>query len=101
MVIVTLSAYLPSLRPPACEDNFCPSATGSQNLIFYSGLYLIAFGSGGVKSSLLPFGAFQFDDEDPVEREKRGSFFKWFYFCNNVGALISSTLIVWVQENIS
>ena len=35
-----------------------------------SGLYLIAFGRVGVKSSLLPFGACQFDDENPVDREK-------------------------------
>ncbi|XP_017699763.2 protein NRT1/ PTR FAMILY 8.3-like [Phoenix dactylifera] len=100
MVVITLSASLRPLKPPPCEGNSCPSATLVQKIAFYSGLYLIAFGSGGVKSSLLPLGADQFDDENPAERMKQGSFFNWFYFCINVGALTSSTLIVWIQENV-
>ncbi|KAG1361986.1 putative protein NRT1/ PTR FAMILY 8.3 [Cocos nucifera] len=100
MVIITLSASLQSLKPRPCEGNSCPSATQVQKIVFYSGLYLIAFSSGGVKSSLLPLGADQFDDENPAERTKQGSFFNWFYFCINVGALTSSTLIVWIQEHV-
>ncbi|XP_072956611.1 protein NRT1/ PTR FAMILY 8.3-like [Typha angustifolia] len=100
MATVTLSALLPSLKPPPCDGNSCPSATGAQKLFFFFGLYLIAFGSGGVKSSLLPLGAHQFDEENPAERVKQSSFFNWFYFCINVGALVSSTLIVWIQENV-
>ncbi|KAJ4710205.1 protein NRT1/ PTR FAMILY 8.3-like [Melia azedarach] len=40
-----------------------------------------------------------FDDTDPRERVKKGSFFNWFYFCINIGALISSSILVWIQEN--
>lgn len=101
MLIITLSASLSSLKPLPCEGNFCPSASKSQNFVFFSGLYLVAFGSGGVKSSLLPLGAYQFDDDNQVQREKREYFFNCFYFCSTIGSLISSTLIVWVQENIS
>jgi MFS family permease len=45
------------------------------------------------------FGADQFDDTDPQERIKKGSFFNWFYFSINIGALVSSSFIVWIQEN--
>lgn len=100
MIIITLSAYLQSLKPPSCKGNSCPSATEVQKIVFYSGLYLIAFGSGGVKSSLLPLGADQFNDENSAETTKQGSFFNWFYFCINAGALTSSALIVWTQENV-
>lgn len=69
--------------------------------VFFSGLYLIAFGSGGVRSALLPFGADQFSDgENPVEMRKKVSFFSMFYVCSMLGVLIAGTLIVWIQENI-
>ncbi|MQL85469.1 hypothetical protein Taro_017995 [Colocasia esculenta] len=87
MVLITLSASLPSPTTP-------------QRFIFYTGLYLVAFGSGGIKSSLLPLGADHFSGDNPKQREKKASFFNWFYFCMNVGAFTSSTLIVWVQENV-
>ncbi|MQL85468.1 hypothetical protein Taro_017994 [Colocasia esculenta] len=79
MTVVTLSACLPSLRPPSCQANLCPSATATQEIVLLSGLYLVAFGSGGVKSSLCPHGADQFHDENPADREKKASFFSSFY----------------------
>ncbi|MQL85463.1 hypothetical protein Taro_017993, partial [Colocasia esculenta] len=101
MVVVTLSAFLPSLRPPPCQGNFCPSATTIQYLVLLGGLYLVAFGSGGVKSSLLPLGADQFHDKNPIDRERKASFFSYFYLCITVGNLVASTLVVWIQENLS
>ncbi|RWR86831.1 Proton-dependent oligopeptide transporter family [Cinnamomum micranthum f. kanehirae] len=100
MIIVTLSASITFLKPPSCEEFSCPSANEAQKLVFFSGLYLVAFGSGGLKTSLLPMGADQFEDGNPIEMEKKGSFFNWFYFSVNVGALLSSTFIVWIEENV-
>ncbi|KAJ0970879.1 hypothetical protein J5N97_018838 [Dioscorea zingiberensis] len=100
MGTITLAASIPSLKPPSCLGNSCPPASDFQKFFFYSGLYLIAFGSGGVKSSLLPLGADQFDDDNPTEAQKKGSFFNYFYFCLNAGALASSTAIVWIQQNV-
>uniref|UniRef100_A0A1D1Y5D9 Peptide transporter PTR2 n=1 Tax=Anthurium amnicola TaxID=1678845 RepID=A0A1D1Y5D9_9ARAE len=101
MITVTLSGFLPYLRPPPCEGNLCPPATTAQNLVLFCGLYLVAFGSGGVKSSLLPFGADQFHDENPVDRERQASFFSLFYLCIIIGSLVASSLVVWIQENLS
>ncbi|CAH1427945.1 unnamed protein product [Lactuca virosa] len=99
MCTLTLSASIPSLKPIECVGPTCPPATPSQYLFFFSGLYLIALGTGGIKPCVSSFGADQFDDTDPKERVTKGSFFNWFYFSINIGALISSSLIVWIQDN--
>ncbi|KAL0326779.1 UNVERIFIED_CONTAM: protein NRT1/ PTR FAMILY 8.3 [Sesamum angustifolium] len=99
MCTLTLSATVPSFKPPECVDSICPSATPAQYAIFFFGLYLIALGTGGIKPCVSSFGADQFDDTDSVERVKKGSFFNWFYFSINIGALVSSSLIVWIQDN--
>ncbi|KAI3719899.1 hypothetical protein L6452_20805 [Arctium lappa] len=99
MCTLTLSASIPSLKPVECVDVVCPSATPSQYAFFFTGLYLIALGTGGIKPCVSSFGADQFDDTDPKERVSKGSFFNWFYFSINIGALVSGTLVVWVQEN--
>ncbi|XP_076908832.1 protein NRT1/ PTR FAMILY 8.3-like [Bidens hawaiensis] len=101
MCTLTLSASVPSLKPAECVGlgNNCPSATPSQYAVFFSGLYLIALGTGGIKPCVSSFGADQFDDTDSKERVSKGSFFNWFYFSINIGALVSSSLIVWIQDN--
>ncbi|GMP92698.1 hypothetical protein CsSME_00042810 [Camellia sinensis var. sinensis] len=99
MCILTLTATVPALKPAECVDSLCPPATPAQYLLFYLGLYLIALGTGGIKPCVSSFGADQFDDTDPKERAKKGSFFNWFYFSINLGALASTILIVWIQEN--
>jgi peptide/histidine transporter 3/4 len=61
---------------------------------------MIALGAGGIKPCVSPFGADQFDDTDPTERVKQGSFFNWCYFCISIGSFTSGTLIVWLQDNL-
>ncbi|CAM0872167.1 unnamed protein product [Alopecurus aequalis] len=97
--VLTLSASLPVLQPPSCSGSVCPEASLLQNGTFFLGLYMIALGTGGIKPCVSSFGADQFDDSDPTERVKQGSFFNWFYFCINAGAFISGTVIVWIQDN--
>ncbi|WOL14197.1 protein NRT1/ PTR FAMILY 8.3-like [Canna indica] len=99
MSTLTLSASIPAFKPPACVGSICPEASVYQYAVFFVGLYLIALGTGGIKPCVSSFGADQFDDTDPRERVKKGSFFNWFYFSINIGALISSSFLVWVQDN--
>jgi peptide/histidine transporter 3/4 len=103
MALLTLSASLPVLKPAACAGvaaALCSPATTVQYAVFFTGLYLIALGTGGIKPCVSSFGADQFDDTDPRERVRKASFFNWFYFSINIGSFISSTLLVWVQENV-
>ncbi|KAF7049828.1 hypothetical protein CFC21_058295 [Triticum aestivum] len=99
LAVLTLSASLPALQPPSCFGSVCPESSLLQNGTFFLGLYMIALGTGGIKPCVSSFGADQFDDSDPTERVKQGSFFNWFYFCINIGALVAGTVIVWIQDN--
>ncbi|XP_065008179.1 protein NRT1/ PTR FAMILY 8.3-like [Musa acuminata AAA Group] len=96
MITITSAAFSASSKLYKCEGGSCQTASS----LLFCGLYLVAIGSGGVKAALLPFGAEQFDDENPLEREKKGAFFGWFYLCITLGALTSGIFIVWIQENI-
>ncbi|CAN0926361.1 Protein NRT1/ PTR FAMILY 8.1 [Linum grandiflorum] len=100
MTLLTMSASLHALKP-TCNDstNVC-HPTASQTSVFFLGLYLIALGTGGIKPCVSSFGADQFDDSDEEEKKKKGSFFNWFYFSINIGALVASSVLVWVQTNV-
>ncbi|CAM0872168.1 unnamed protein product [Alopecurus aequalis] len=99
LAILTLSASLPALQPPSCSRSGCPEESLLQNGAFFLGLYMVALGTGGIKPCVSSFGAEQFDDSDPIERVKQGSFFNWFYFSINIGSFIAGTVIVWIQDN--
>ncbi|ONK60139.1 uncharacterized protein A4U43_C08F14800 [Asparagus officinalis] len=99
MLSLTVSASVPALKPPHCIGFACPEPSTFQSAIFFFSLYLIALGTGGIKPCVSSFGADQFDDTDPRERPGKGSFFNWFYFCINIGAFISGTFLVWIQDN--
>ncbi|CAN6276797.1 unnamed protein product [Urochloa humidicola] len=103
MAVVTTSATLPSLRPPPCSHGgaaaHCVPATPAQRLVFFSGIYLCAVGTGGAKAAIVSFGAEQFDDGS--ERERKASYFSWFYGVGNLAVLASGTLLVWVEEELS
>jgi MFS family permease len=79
----------------------CPSPEGTQNVIFFSGLYLAAAGCGGARSALLPLGADQFNNDNGLDMQKRRDFFSLFYICVIIGVITAGTIVVWVQENVS
>lgn len=99
MVLITGATFVPSTSV-LCDVSSCLSH-GTENLIFFVGLYLTAVGCGGVRSALLPFGANQFSNEHNLDIKKRRNFFSWFYICVIFGVITSGTIIVWVQENVS
>ncbi|MCL7040941.1 hypothetical protein MKW94_006227 [Papaver nudicaule] len=99
MTLLTLSASVPGLKPSCDSKGACSASTG-QTWAFFVPLYLIALGTGGIKPCVSSFGADQFDDTHEVEKAKKKSYFNWFYFSINVGALIASSVLVWVQMNV-
>ncbi|XP_027334617.1 protein NRT1/ PTR FAMILY 8.1-like [Abrus precatorius] len=101
MTLLTLSASVSGMKP-TCHghgDENC-HATNGQSAVCFVALYLIALGTGGIKPCVSSYGADQFDDADPVEQQHKSSFFNWFYFSINIGALIASSLLVWIQDNV-
>jgi len=100
MTLLTLSASVPGMKPTCDPQENC-HATEGQRAICFVALYLIALGTGGIKPCVSSFGADQFDDADKAEKEHKSSFFNWFYFSINVGALVAASLLVWVQTTVS
>lgn len=100
MAILTTSSSLSSLlpSPQLNSDSVSPQPKLYEYLLFFTSLYMIAIGAGGIKPCVSAFGADQFDETDPMERSSKGSFFNWFYFCINLGSLASTTGLVYLQQ---
>lgn len=99
MTLLTLSATVSALKPTCYGEDNC-HATDTQAAVCFLALYLIALGTGGIKPCVSSYGADQFDDTDEVEKKRKASFFNWFYFSINIGALIAGSLLVWIQDNV-
>ncbi|XP_077233105.1 protein NRT1/ PTR FAMILY 4.5-like [Tasmannia lanceolata] len=105
-LLLTLQAHFHTLRPRPCKGlninntNHCDVATVGQSAILYSGLYLVALGTSGVKAGLPSLGADQFDERDPKEAALLSSFFNWFIFSLTIGAAVGVTFVVWISDNI-
>lgn len=62
---------------------------------FIVALVFLAFGTGGIKANVSPFGADQVREHGPGAIQR---FFNWFYWFINIGSFISFTLVVYVQQ---
>ncbi|CAN0922180.1 Protein NRT1/ PTR FAMILY 4.3 [Linum grandiflorum] len=103
--VLTFQAHFEQLRPTPCNGaqltnpSQCDSATTGQSAVLYVGLYLIAFGAGGLRAALPALGADQFDPKNPKEAPQISNFFNWFFLSLVVGAIVGVTVIVWIGEN--
>lgn len=68
--------------------------------ILYLSLYLIALGTGGLKSSVSGFGTDQFDDKDEKEKTQKEYFFNRFFFFISMGTLMAVTVLVYIQDKV-
>lgn len=98
-MILVLSATLPLISTTLVALPAWTDTDSSQYIIFFVGLYMVAVGYGVQSPCVTSFGADQFDDTDEEEKTKKSSFFNWNHFIVNAGALISGTIIVWIQDH--
>ncbi|XP_058179398.1 protein NRT1/ PTR FAMILY 4.6-like isoform X1 [Rhododendron vialii] len=103
LLILTLQAHMRSLKPPICTSvdrkTPCEQVEGEKAALLFLGLYVVALGVGGIKGSLPPHGAEQFDETTPRGRKQRSGFFNYYIFCLSCGALIAVTFVVWIEDN--
>ncbi|KAG9441487.1 hypothetical protein H6P81_017341 [Aristolochia fimbriata] len=101
-ITLSMQAHFDGLKPTPCggmaiiDSSKCDAANRGQLAMLYSGLYLVALGSSGIKASLPSLGADQFDEKDP---KTLSSFFNWFVFSLTSGSVIGLTFLVWVSTN--
>ena len=68
--------------------------------ILYLALYLVALGTGGLKSSVSGFGTDQFDEKDEKEKAQMAYFFNRFFFFVSMGTLMAVTVLVYIQDQV-
>ncbi|CAJ2656905.1 protein NRT1/ PTR FAMILY 4.6-like [Trifolium pratense] len=101
LIVLTIQASVSSLQPPHCDPTIsCEEVNGAKALMLFGGLYLVALGTGGIKGSLAPHGAEQFDEDSVSGRKQRSTFFNYYIFCLACGALIAVTFVVWIEDNV-
>ncbi|KAL0459288.1 UNVERIFIED_CONTAM: protein NRT1/ PTR FAMILY 7.1 [Sesamum latifolium] len=101
LVLLSISSWLLLLKPTGCGDGkqICVPATSFGSALFYLAVYLVAFGYGGHQPTIATFGADQFDESIPSQRNSKSSFFCYFYFALNTGSLFSNTILVYYEDS--
>ncbi|KAG8471943.1 hypothetical protein CXB51_036199 [Gossypium anomalum] len=101
--LLAVSTKLPQLRPRPCkytDVTQCEQANSFQMGILYLSLYLIALGTGGLKSSVSGFGTDQFDEKNEKEKAQMAYFFNRFFFVISTGTLMAVTVLVYIQDEV-
>uniref|UniRef100_A0A0E0MQ30 Uncharacterized protein n=1 Tax=Oryza punctata TaxID=4537 RepID=A0A0E0MQ30_ORYPU len=102
MLLLTLTAALRSLHPPPCfSSSSCQGPTHCQMAALLASFAFLVLGAGGIRPCNLAFGADQFDPRTDSGRRGIASFFNWYYFTFTVAMMLSATLIIYIQSNVS
>lgn len=105
MLVLTLTAAIPSLHPPKCtgtgESIICSGPTAWQMTFLLSSFALLIIGASGIRPCNLAFGADQFNPKLDSGRKGINSFFNWYYFTFTFAMMISITIIVYVQADVN
>ncbi|CAM6097817.1 unnamed protein product [Calypogeia fissa] len=100
--LLVLSTALSKLQPAPCGPTApCKPAGARYMAPLYVALYTIAFGAGLVKPTNVSMGGDQYDQSSPKEKEQSIHFYLYFFFVNNIGILLSLSIGVYLQDDIS
>ncbi|KAI3970619.1 hypothetical protein MKX01_024266 [Papaver californicum] len=104
MLLVTLTAAVSKLHPPDCKvkkNELCIQPTAPQWAFLLFAMGFLVIGSGGIRPCTMAFGADQFDPKNEASKRSVNSFINWYYFVLSSCLVVSMTLIVYVQSNLS
>ncbi|XP_010046454.3 protein NRT1/ PTR FAMILY 7.1 [Eucalyptus grandis] len=101
LVLLSVTSGVFLITPDGCGDGKLPCMPASPTgvAIFYLSIYMIAFGYGGHQPTIATFGADQFDEANPKQKNSKAAFFCYFYFALNVGSLFSNTILVYYEDS--
>jgi len=100
---IQLTAVFKNLHPPHCakESTTCKEPTTGQMAFLISGFGLLLIGAAGVRPCNLAFGVDQFNPKTDSGKKGINSFFNWYFFTFTFAQMVSLTLIVYIQSNVS
>lgn len=103
LLLIALTAAIPKLHPPHCgkEETSCIGPTPWQMAFLLSGFGSLIIGAGGIRPCNLAFGADQFNPNTESGKKGINSFFNWYFFTFTFAQMVSLTIIVYVQTDIS
>ncbi|EOA34903.1 hypothetical protein CARUB_v10019982mg [Capsella rubella] len=104
LITITLTASLPQLHPASCHSQNPLSCAGPNKLQFgvlLLGLCFLSIGSGGIRPCSIPFGVDQFDQRTDEGVKGVASFFNWYYMTFTIVLLITQTVVVYIQDQVS
>ncbi|XP_037465747.1 protein NRT1/ PTR FAMILY 2.3-like [Triticum dicoccoides] len=98
LVMFTLTASLPGLRPAACQPvaSPCEQATTGQMAALYAAVFLLCLGAAGARFNQATMGANQFE-----AAADRDVFFNWYFILLYASSVLGATVIVYVQDTVS
>ncbi|XP_004251278.1 protein NRT1/ PTR FAMILY 2.7-like [Solanum lycopersicum] len=98
ILLLLLTSAIDVLRPPSCDDgsSLCTSPSTHQYAVLYMALALASLGIAGTRYTIAPMGANQFD-----KPKHQAIFFDWYIFAFYTSFAISTTVIVYVEDNVS
>ncbi|KAF0910407.1 hypothetical protein E2562_002872 [Oryza meyeriana var. granulata] len=101
LVVFTLTASVPGLRPPACIPGApgmppCETATAGKMAALYAGVFLLSVSAAGARFNQATMGADQFES-----LADRDVFFNWYFIFVYGSAVLGSTVLVYVQDEVS
>ncbi|KAF3792682.1 NRT1-PTR FAMILY 2-13 protein [Nymphaea thermarum] len=106
MVVLTLTALLPQLRPPECslDDAGAGGCDGPSRMhlgVLFTALALLTIGAGGIRPCNVAFAVDQFDAASEKGRKDINTFFNWYYFSFTISMMVALTLVVYIQDSVS
>ncbi|PPS12975.1 hypothetical protein GOBAR_AA07654 [Gossypium barbadense] len=106
MIIMTVTALLPQLRPPPCSHEGqlhgqCVGQNKAQLGILIASLCWLSIGTGGIRPCSIPFSVDQFDLTTEEGRKGNNSFYNLYYTTQTIVLLITQTVVVYIQNVIS
>ena len=98
MVLFTLTATVPSLRPTPCATGSgpCEPPSTAQLAVLYAAVGFLSIATGGTRFNLITMGADQFS-----KTKDQDVFFNWYLVIMYTSSIIGATVIVYVQDSVS
>ncbi|KHN48656.1 Putative peptide/nitrate transporter [Glycine soja] len=103
LLVIQLTAWIKKMHPPHCgrDSITCIGPTTGQMGFLLAGFGLLIVGAAGIRPCNLAFGVDQFNPNTESGKKGINSFFNWYFFTFTFAQMVSLSLIVYIQSNVS